>query len=176
MLHPLLVCWPHRRDADHTQASVGVYYAKAMHAAMAMLMGGSVRTFDNDLMRQVCMPAVTTSLCICTHLSARATLPRTTHTHTHTHTHARLPAAGVGAKADYAARGKLCGNVPRRHRDRHPLRLPYYYRRQNRERVVGLFQPASVCQRAGACFAAWDRHGCLRGDRRGLDQHPVREY
>ena len=63
---------------------MGVYYAKAIHAAMAMLMGGSVRTFDNDLMRQVCIPAVT-SLCICTHLSARATLPRTTHIHTHTH-------------------------------------------------------------------------------------------
>ena len=32
---------------------MGVYYAKAMHAAMVMLLGGSVRTFDNDLMRQV---------------------------------------------------------------------------------------------------------------------------
>ena len=32
---------------------MAVYYAKALHASMTMLLGGSVRTFDNDLMGQV---------------------------------------------------------------------------------------------------------------------------
>lgn len=34
-----------------SQASAAVYYTNAMHASMTMLMGGSVRNFDNDLMR-----------------------------------------------------------------------------------------------------------------------------
>ena len=52
-----------RPGAPLVQSAVPVYYAKALHASITMLLGGSVRTSDNDLMRQV-------SDCLCVNCCA----------------------------------------------------------------------------------------------------------